>query len=575
MKVCPQCNLQYDNEKTNCFIDARTLVPLEDPRLGTLLRGRYKLEAIIGEGGMATVYRARYLNFDRLCAIKILNEAAQADPVTTKRFRREAKATQKLSHPNIIEIYEEGETPDGAPFMAMELLKGEPLADRLGRGRLSLEESLPITLSVARALARAHDLEVLHRDLKPENVFIESPDGRVVLLDFGIARSMADPRLTAAGDVFGTPQYMAPERVNSIDHSPAVDLYSLGVMLFELLAGQLPFDGEDIVSVFVKHINEPVPNLLGIDPSLPKDLVKLTEQLLQKDPADRPVDAHEVVQIVTRVMGALGIRLPENARGLANADRGPAKTLPPAGVDQWALRLATFERMVQKAFPTSPPPALSHELKVLQEHLTELRKVSQESLDKQRKLQKLETSGREGRDRFGRAVHQLGLDASHARQNAKQAFFDLRQRQAQSEELKKKTNSAAQAVKQWEERSRFETPYLELARAYGDAASLMGQWTESHNLEEKASVVWAAKQAEVADVEYQIQELRKALGEHERQSEDKTAQCQQELADLGARTAALNTILLEHSSALCESLRGTPGLASLFSELETDTVARA
>ncbi|MEJ1960356.1 MAG: serine/threonine-protein kinase [Gammaproteobacteria bacterium] len=140
-----------------------------------------------------------------------------------ERFRREAKAAQKLAHPNIIEIFDQGETPDGYVYLVMELLRGETLADVLEHGKVPLERGLPIMIQIARALARAHDLEVIHRDLKPENIFLARlPNGadQVKLLDFGIARSMQDSRLTGAGEVFGTPQYMAPERITSIEAGP-------------------------------------------------------------------------------------------------------------------------------------------------------------------------------------------------------------------------------------------------------------------------------------------------------------------------------------------------------------------
>ena len=189
---------------------------------------------------MATVYQARHKLVDRPCAVKIMNAALAKNEVIRERFRREAKAAQKLAHPNIIEIFDQGELPDGSLYLVMELLEGETLADVVVRGKVPLERTLPIAIQIARALARAHDLEVIHRDLKPENVFLAHYDDvrdEVKLLDFGIARSMQDARLTGAGEVFGTPQYMAPERITSIDAGPAADLYALGVMLYEMLAG--------------------------------------------------------------------------------------------------------------------------------------------------------------------------------------------------------------------------------------------------------------------------------------------------------------------------------------------------
>src|SRR6185369_8197522 len=238
MKACERCKLKFPDTTGACFLCGSSLSPIKDPRIGSIVNGRYLLEAAVGEGGMATVYAARHRLVDRPCAVKIMNAALAKNEVIRERFRREAKAAQKLAHPNIIEIFDQGELPDGSLYLVMELLEGETLADVLFRGPIPLERTLPIAIQISRALARAHDLEVIHRDLKPENVFLAQGDftiEQVKLLDFGIARSMQDARLTGAGEVFGTPQYMAPERVTSIDAGPAADLYALGVILYEML----------------------------------------------------------------------------------------------------------------------------------------------------------------------------------------------------------------------------------------------------------------------------------------------------------------------------------------------------
>jgi serine/threonine-protein kinase len=154
----------------------RELSAVQDPLLGVTIAGRYLLESVLGEGGMATVYAARHRLVDRRCAVKVMNEGFAKNEVIRERFRREAKATQKLAHPNIIEIFDQGETPEGSLYLVMELLEGETLAALIGRGPVPLAETLGIALQVASALARAHDLGVIHRDLKPENVFLTNEE---------------------------------------------------------------------------------------------------------------------------------------------------------------------------------------------------------------------------------------------------------------------------------------------------------------------------------------------------------------------------------------------------------------
>src|SRR5271155_859970 len=166
MKTCPQCKMRYPNEAVYCFVDGADLVPLRDPRIGTTVAGRYVIDEVIGEGGMATVYRATQKLTERTVAMKIMNASLAREAVVRERFRREAKNAQKLSHPNIIEIFDQGETEDGTAYIVMELLKGHSLAEVVAKGPLDLQRALLLMIQTARGIARAHDLDVIHRDLK-------------------------------------------------------------------------------------------------------------------------------------------------------------------------------------------------------------------------------------------------------------------------------------------------------------------------------------------------------------------------------------------------------------------------
>lgn len=159
--------MRYPNEATYCFVEGSDLIELPDPRIGTVLAGRYLIEEVIGEGGMASVYRARHKLTDRQVAVKIMNPMLASDPIVRERFRREARSAQKLAHPNIIEIYDQGDTDDGTAFIVMELLQGESLAPVIQRGPLDVDRAIHIMIQIARGVARAHDLEIIHRDIKP------------------------------------------------------------------------------------------------------------------------------------------------------------------------------------------------------------------------------------------------------------------------------------------------------------------------------------------------------------------------------------------------------------------------
>lgn len=573
MKACPQCNLKYPSDKTACFVDGSALEEIRDPRIGTTLAGRYVLEGVIGEGGMATVYRARHRLVDRPCAVKVMSQTFAGNEVIRERFRREAKAAQKLAHPNIIEIFDQGETTDGCLYLVMELLEGEPLAALLERGPVPLERTLPILIHVCRALARAHDLEVIHRDLKPENVYIavgDDGEDRAVLLDFGIARSMQDSRLTGSGEVFGTPQYMAPERITSIDAGPSADLYAVGVMLYEMLTGRLPFDAKDVASFFVKHLKQPAPSMRELDPTLPEEVDALARQLMAKTPEERPVDAHRVVADLTGIAARLGLRVPEEPKDEEQSSRGPAQTLPPVAIDRWVRRTAVFEQMLETAYPNGRPAEPAKLLDQVKALVREVAEVRSKSMAQQRHLETLEVRGREGRQRFGHAVHALGVDASKARDEAKLAQARKEELGKPLDEYRQRVLAAHSDVMLWEGRSGFQMPYAELSAAYRAIADRVDDWVAAYATTAEAERVVVTKRAEVEDLEFQILALRNALSRHEEETERETSETQQSIGELGDRADGLETDLLELATRLCEPLRNRPELAALFRELEAD-----
>ncbi len=577
MKSCPKCNLRYPDESTYCFVDGAVLEPLKDPRIGTTIGGRYQIEHVLGEGGMATVYRARHTLIDRPCAVKILNPALARDKMVRERFRREAKSAKKLAHPNVIDIFDEGDTGDGTSFMVMELLDGEPLDAMVSRGPVPLQRALPIMIQVSRGIARAHDLEVIHRDLKPENIFIgKRDDGSdlVKLLDFGIARSMQDSRLTGVGEVFGTPQYMAPERITSIDAGASQDLYALGVIFFEMVTGTLPFEANDVPTFLLKHLKEPAPKISSRGVKVPAELETLIDSLMAKDPKQRPVDAHKIHNELVAIAGKYGIQAPPEIQHEQKAQaRAPAATLPPVTLDRWVRRLMVFEQMLQRAYPSGPPPEQRKTLDSVKKVVGEITTLRGSSVEDQRKLEGLEGRQRDGRERYGRAVDALGVDASKAREVARAAREGVdpyTKAVTTARELAQKTHAE---LVHWEGRSGFLTPYPELAAANRKMADVVDHWLKTHDLEKQA-VAWAeAKEQEVTDLDFQIQELRAQLGKFEQSLEQEHAALEQKVIAAGKRASELEEALLELATKFCAPLRARPELAPLFTELEAESAA--
>ncbi|HNV11247.1 MAG TPA: Stk1 family PASTA domain-containing Ser/Thr kinase [Propionibacteriaceae bacterium] len=275
----------------------------------TVLGGRYHLEAIIGRGGMAEVWRARDSRLGREVAVKRLRVDLATDPTFQARFRREAQSAAGLNHPNIVSTYDTGEEDDpatgiGVPFIVMELVAGHTLRDLLRDGRRILpERALEFSMGVLDALAYSHKAGIIHRDIKPANVML-TPQGVVKVMDFGIARAVADTSatMTQTAAVIGTASYLSPEqaRGETVDHRS--DIYSAGCLLYELLTGRPPFVGDSPVSVAYQHVREnPVPPS-QLDPQLTADMDAIVLKSLAKDPANRYADAREMRDDIARLL---------------------------------------------------------------------------------------------------------------------------------------------------------------------------------------------------------------------------------------------------------------------------------
>lgn len=260
--------------------------------------GRYTLLDRIGEGGMAEVFRARHNHLGKELAIKLLKPSFAADPRVRERFVREARALSRVAHDNVVDVTDIGETPDGSVFMAMELLEGEGLHELLAReGPLPWARTKLIALQVCRALFAAHQEGVVHRDVKPENCWRSRRGANhdfIKVLDFGIAKMHPAPgevleKLTETGEVFGTPAYMSPEQAAGRPADGRSDIYAVGVMLYRMATGSLPFIGNTAVIVLGKHMHEPPvpPRSLATDSTCPPALETIILRALAKDPSDR------------------------------------------------------------------------------------------------------------------------------------------------------------------------------------------------------------------------------------------------------------------------------------------------
>jgi serine/threonine protein kinase len=311
MLHCPTCGRLFAADVKTCPDDGTTLradatiaVPslLRDPLAGRVLDEKYRLDERLGEGGMGTVYRATHLLIDRPVALKVLHPRFVEDEAAQERFRREARAAGRLQHTNAVTVTDFGRTADGFVYIVMELLEGRNLREVLAlESPLESRRAVALMLQVAAAVEAAHESGVIHRDLKPANIFIVQPKNAppiVKVLDFGIAKLAADTfddseqhALTQTGVMIGTPRYMSPEQCDGAHLTPASDVYSLGIILYEMLTGKTPFTGPSPLAVALQHsskLPQPPTELVA---HIPLELERVVLHALEKKPANRPPDA--------------------------------------------------------------------------------------------------------------------------------------------------------------------------------------------------------------------------------------------------------------------------------------------
>ncbi len=316
MKTCPTCQGSYPNNYQVCPADGSPLQEIGTWSDGSVIRGKYRLLAKVGQGGMGSVYKALHLAFDELRALKVIAPELLTDELFVKRFKHEAVITRRLQHPNAVRVDDIDEAEDGRPYIVMEFIDGKSLKKLIREeGALPVPRVLSIVKQTASALEAAHKLGMVHRDIKPDNIaLVDTPDGEMVkVLDFGIAKvkearmgEAAGLTLTGAGVVIGTPQYMSPEQAmgkRGDELDGRADLYSLGVVMYQMLTADLPFKADTTMEMLLCHMQKPPAPIEVLHPELqvPENVAALTMRLLEKDRDMRPATARVLIQEIERV----------------------------------------------------------------------------------------------------------------------------------------------------------------------------------------------------------------------------------------------------------------------------------
>lgn len=381
MLICSQCKRSYsDQDFRICPLDGSVLsqdeTPVTDPLLGKVLAGRFRIVEKIGQGGMGCVYKALHTQMDRVCAIKMLSPLAGDNESTSARFRREAKMTSRIDSPNAVTIYDFGEADPGQFYLAMEYIEGESLAHVLTREKsLPIERVVDITNQIARALSAAHALGIVHRDLKPANIMLTHKQGSelVKVLDFGIAKTVTEDdndKLTQTGHLLGTPTFMSPEQVLGESIDSRSDVYSLAIIVYQMLSGSLPFDGENVRTLIMKRINEAPKPLRAIAPYLSAEIEQAVMRGLEREPSRRIADVDQFAAALRSAAASAGHELTETTATILDSRtieinrpvEPPPKHSPQAAQRNTALPSPTENRADDSATivvprqPAIPPP---------------------------------------------------------------------------------------------------------------------------------------------------------------------------------------------------------------------------
>jgi serine/threonine-protein kinase len=388
--ACPTCHAPYPGSVAFCPKDGARLQPStggmlpQTPSLvGQVLADRYRILRKLGEGGMGEVFEAQHVYIDKHYAIKTLRREITTNPDAVMRFHQEARSASTIGHENIVEIDDFGRLPDGGVYLAMEFLEGASLAERMRSGPpLEFVEKLDVMIQVCRGLAAAHEKGIVHRDMKPENIFLCRKTGRagsdassfvVKVLDFGIAKVTADNahhRLTQTGTIFGTPYYMSPEQALGKPLDGRTDIYSVGVILYEVFTGRVPFEGESFMGILSQHITAPPRRPSELTPVgvVPGEIERVILRALAKDPAERWPSMHFLIDELERIAAAAREEVPATRApgGMTSATRARESLLPrtttPAFGSGRTAPVVRSQPLLVPLEPSAPPVPIAAEL---------------------------------------------------------------------------------------------------------------------------------------------------------------------------------------------------------------------
>jgi serine/threonine protein kinase len=540
----------------------------EDPALGKVIAGRYRLEARIGEGGMGIVYRARHVLIDRVVAVKLIRPDLRGETHLRAWMLREARAANRVDHAHIIDIHDIGETDEGELYLVMEYLVGTALSAELARGPMPINRGVDILEQMGAALSRAHDLGVVHRDLKSDNILLTSRGGRkdfVKILDFGLAALAHDPRLAPKGAVFGTPEYMSPEQARGEQAGPQSDLYALGVLFFEMLTGQLPFRSNDRETLLEMQRTSPAPRPSNIRKDCDPVAERIVLRLLEKDTRKRYRDGHHLLE----ELKAFQRSLPSTSWEQREGEPASPPALPPPppprspGVKEWTNRAGLFARMVARAYPSgNAAPEVTKALSTIWEHTAKANALEGEIASHTRKLEALERRGRALRAEIGRKVEELAVEESRALRDAASYAEEEDAARREVQKAQQAMTEHVQKADLAEKRGQGNRAVYEGAGAAKAMVEAKREWLQTREARR------LGREATARDLRRQIEELRAQLSRYAEALEEDLASGREKVAARSREGIRYERVFQDASTLLANHLKGKPECRDLMNELQ-------
>ncbi len=545
----------------------------KDGYLGKVVAGRYRLEALLGEGGMGVVYRARHVLIDRVVALKLIRPDLRGETHLRAWMLREARAANRVDHAHIVEIHDVGETEDNELYLVMEYLVGSSLSSEIAKGPMPLARATDILEQMCAALARAHDLGVVHRDLKSDNIMLTAKGGRrdfVKILDFGLAALARDPRLAPKGSVFGTPEYMSPEQARGEDAMPSSDLYALGVLFFEMTTGQLPFRSADRDTLLEMQKSAPPPKPRSIAKSLPAAAEHIILKLLEKDPRNRFRDGHHLQEELKAFQRTLPStwEVQPSSEPAAPLQPPPPPPPPTPGVVEWSRRAAYFSRMLARAYPNGRvPDELQQANNQVWEVSAHASRLEGELASYQRKLDAIERRGRALRAEIGRKVEDLAEEESRTLRDASAEREHIARLQ---ERIASERATHAASMKEVESLERAGGDLRRWRVAFEAATAARGKAEALSDVTADANQRALAKEQSAQDLRRQIDELRAQLQRYGDALENDLGAGRERITTRVREALSYEKAFIDASALLLGHLRGRPECADLLEEMRRE-----